>query len=87
VKEGQQIQQGWSQMTPAQKAIIGLVVGGARRAVTRKKGKKKKGKAAKAIKKARAGVKKAKRGAAHLVKGSLAAKRFMAKLRKKVGKK
>jgi len=69
----------WGQMTPAQQVLAQFVNGTSRRAPTRKRRSTKK-KAASAGRKRR---KTAKRGGkARLVKGSAAAKRYMAKIRR-----
>jgi len=73
---------GWAESTAAMRNILG---GNQRIGTTRKKRRAKK--ASKAPR-ARKRTKRASKGKkAHLVKGSAAAKRFMAKLRAKVGKK
>jgi len=77
-------QQGWSQMTPAVRTIIAGGLGAARRTVSRRRSKSSKARTGrKASKRAsssrkRSSTSKLKR----LVKGSAAAKAYMAKLRK-----
>jgi len=78
----QQAQQGWGQMTPAARAIMAPIFNGVRRSVKRSP------KRATAARRAAPRPRKAAKGgkAAHLVRGSAAAKRHMARLRKMVGK-
>jgi len=82
-------QQGWSQQTPAIQSLLRSAVGGMRRASgSSKRRKKKKSAGAKRAKRSAGGSKKAKRATsrgkkARLVKGSAAAKAYMAKIRKK----
>lgn len=72
------IQQGWGQMTAATQNTIRKAIGSATRSGVRRVKRKLKGAAKRVTKRA------AKRGgkAARLVKGSAAAKRYMAKIRK-----
>lgn len=67
---------GFSQMTPASRIALTGTSGRASRRKRRKKAKQ-------ALRRARSGVKRAPRAARKLVKGSAAAKRFMARLRAK----
>lgn len=79
-------QQGWSQMTPAQKAIVSGGIPGLRRTSSKRRSKsskaatgRKRRKRASSSKKLSSGLKKA----ARLVKGSAAAKAWMKKIRAK----
>jgi len=89
----QSVQQGWNQATAAMKAIMGGGIGSVARRATG--GQKRKRRASSSTSTASRGKKRSrsmrrsKRASGskpHLVKGSAAAKRYMAKLRKMVGK-
>lgn len=87
----QSIQQGWGQMTAAQRSVIQFAVGAANGTRRTARRKKRAGAPTSSPKRKRARTRGASRstkraGKAHLVKGSAAAKRHMAKLRKMVGK-
>jgi len=69
----------WGQMTPAQQ-VLGQLIGGRTRRGTTKKRRSTKKKAASAGKRRRKSAKRG--GKARLVKGSAAAKRYMAKIRR-----
>lgn len=78
-------QQGWSQQTPAVKAMLSSAMRGLARTVTgaARKRRKKTARASGAKRSARTSrVRKVAKTAARLVKGSAAAKRYMAKIRK-----
>jgi hypothetical protein len=72
----QSVQQGWNQATAAMQTTMARGVGGTRAAPRRRKAK------AAAAPKRRASARKTKRPA-RLVKGSAAAKRYMASIRKR----
>lgn len=74
-------QQGWSQQTPAVQTMLQQAFGTVRRTASRKRRKKATKSAAPRRRKA-SGSRKAKRPA-RMVKGSAAAKRYMASIRKK----
>jgi hypothetical protein len=78
-------QQGWSQQTPAVQTIIrgGLAVGRALRRTRRSKRSKAASPGKKRKKRAGSSSKRASSKPARLVKGSAAAKAYMAKIRKK----
>ena len=73
----QSVQQGWNQATAAMQTTMARGVGGARAAAPRRRKTK-----AAAAPKRRASARKTKRPA-RLVKGSAAAKRYMASIRKR----
>lgn len=80
-------QQGWGQMTPAQSTIIRSGLAGATRLLGRSSTSRKRRKYSSAARgrkrSASSGSRKKKSGASRLIKGSAAAKRYMAKLRAK----
>lgn len=81
-------QQGWSQQSPAIQSLLRSVLGGTKTASGSSKRRKKKAAGAKPAKRSANGSKKRKKQAsggkaARLVKGSAAAKAYMAKIRKK----
>lgn len=76
-------QQGWSQWTPAMRASVSSAVAGISRGVRRSSKRRKSSKAAAGGKrKKRAGSSRKRSTASRLVKGSKAAKAYMAKIRK-----
>lgn len=82
-------QQGWSQGTAAMQVMMRSGLGATRRATSRKRRKSSTGKStrrAASRSASRSRSRSRSRGAARLVKGSKAAKAYMAKLRKMVGK-
>lgn len=81
-------QQGWAQQTPAVQTMLSAAMGGMRRAPSRTVSARKKAKRRKANASARGARRSARNSSsgkrpARLVKGSAAAKRYMASIRKK----
>lgn len=75
-------QQGWSQMTAAQRQIIGSGYGTRSSGSTRRKRASRTASPTRRRKRASTSARRVKRSASRLVKGSAAAKRYMAKIRK-----
>lgn len=77
-------QQGWGQMTPAVRQTLATVFSTRTRSASSKRRSKSKKAAASSSKRRRASSRRSKRSAkpARLIKGSAAAKRYMAKIRK-----
>ena len=79
-------QQGWNQQSPAVQNMIRNALGTSGRRSTATGGKRRRKKAASAVSKVRKVARRAKSVAGRLKKGSAAAKRYMAKIRKLRGK-
>jgi len=76
-------QQGWSQQTPAARAIISGGLGSVRRSVSRRRSKSSKARTGKRASKRASSSKKRSSTLKRFVKGSAAAKAYMKKLRAK----